>query len=191
MALQLVTAPTVEPVTVSDAKDHLRIDDDKDDVLIESLITAAREWAEKYQNRAYLTQTWDLFFDDYPAEPFSLPKPPLQSVTHIKYYDTDETETEFSSDYYQVDTASFKGRIALDYGQEWPTTTLRSMNGFVVRFIAGYGDDASDVPEAVKTAIKMIVAELYENREVSDIRTHFEVPFAVKSLLGLERIWPL
>jgi len=162
-----------------------------EDEVLSGFIETARDYCEGYQNRAFITQTWDLFLDEFPDSPFQIPLPPLQSVTHIKYYDTDETEYVFDAGNYQVDTAGVKGRIALGYGKAWPSVTLRKMNGVNIRFKAGFGDETGDVPKRIRTAIKLLVGHLYENREITDIREHFEIPFAVEALLGLDRIVPV
>lgn len=186
MGLTLVTAPAIEPVTVREVGEHLRIDEDKEDVLLTTFIEIARDYCEGYQSRAYITQTWDLFLDAFPDSPFKIPLPPLQSITHIKYFDTAETEYTFASADYQVDIASYRGRVALGYGKSWPTITLRPMNGVNIRFIAGYGVDPSDVPKRICNAIKFLVGHLYENREVTDIKEHIEVPLTVHAFLGLD-----
>jgi uncharacterized phiE125 gp8 family phage protein len=192
MSLKLITAPTLEPVTLEEAKKHLRIESSDEDVEITGWIQAAREWCEGYQNRAFITQTWELALDSFPLGTYiKIPKPPLQSVTSVKYYDTDETENTFSADSYHVDTYSEPGRIVLKYGETWPSDTLRTANGVIIQFKVGYGDAAASVPEKVKQAIKVLVGHLYENREATDIKELKEVPFAVCSLLGLERIWPI
>ena len=188
MGLKLVTPPTTEPVSVSEAKEHLRITGTDEDALITTFIEAAREYCEEYQNKAYITQTWDLSLDEFPDSPYSLPKPPLQSISSIKYYDQDGTEYEFNASDYLVDTASVKGRVSLAYGKSWPSVTLQPMNGVIIQFIAGYGEAASDVPERIRNAIKVLIGQIYENREATDIKKHFEVPFAVHALLGLDRI---
>lgn len=160
----------------------------EDDVLA-GFIAAAREYAEGYQGRALVTQDWDLFLDAFPEVPFKMPLPPLQSVTTIKYTDTQAVELEFAAANYQYDADSSLGRIALKYGKSWPSVTLQTMNGVAIRFKCGYGDAAEDVPEKTRLAIKLLAAHFYENREATDIKAHPEVPFAVHSLLGLERIW--
>jgi len=189
MPLTLVTAPTVEPVTVTDIKSHLRIDTADDDTLLGVYITVARKWCEKFQNRAYITQTWNLILDDFPdGDVIEIPLPPLQSVSSITYYDTDDTAYTFSTDNYMVDTDSEPGRVVLKYAKTWPSITLRPANAVVIQFIAGYGGAASDVPEHIIHAIKMLVGHLYENRENTDIRNIVEVPFGVKALLWADRV---
>jgi uncharacterized phiE125 gp8 family phage protein len=191
MGLKLVTPPAAEPLTLAEAKAHLRVDSASEDDLITGLIKAAREWCEEYQNRAYITQTWDLCLDAFPESPSYLPKPPLQSIASFKYYDKEGTEHVFDAADYVVDTAGFKGRISLAYGKSWPSVTLQPMNGVVIQFVAGYGDAVTDVPERIRSAIKLLIGHLYENREATSIKALSEVPFAIYALLGLDRIWPV
>lgn len=157
-----------------------------DDTLITRLITAARRTCERYQGHVYISQTWDLYLDAWPTTPFKFPLAPLQSVTHIKYYDTDETEYTFSADSYHVDAMGWPGRVGLAYGEVWPTTTLRTLNGVVIRFVAGYGDTVDDVPEDFREAILMLVGHFYENRETTLVRPPDVIPFGVQALLGFE-----
>lgn len=139
MALQLITPPTREPLSLAETKAHLRIDGTDEDNLIRALIPSARRYCEGFLNRALLTQTWDLWLDAFPGKDhIDIPLPPLQSVTHIKYYDTDGTEATMDSADYIVDAVSEPGRIVLAYGESWPSTILRPAKGVVMRFVAGY-----------------------------------------------------
>jgi uncharacterized phiE125 gp8 family phage protein len=161
-----------------------------EDDLIESLITTAREDCESFQNRVYITQTWELWLDEFPSKDFiEIPLPPLQSISSIKYYDTDDTEATFSSDNYFVDVKSEPGRVVLNHGESWPSTTLRPANGVCVTFVAGYGD-ADDVPKAVKQAILLLIGHYYENREavLTSGMNAVAVSMAVESLLWKKRI---
>lgn len=166
-ALSLATAPAEEPVTTAEAKTHLRVDHSDEDDLIAAQIVASRRWCESRQRRAYVTQTWDLFMDRFPlggSTPIMVPRAPLVSVTHVKYHDEDGTEYTVSSGDYFVDTASEPGRIAPDPDFTWPTTTLRTVNGVGVRFVAGYGDESA-VPDTAKQAILALVGTMYRHRE--------------------------
>jgi uncharacterized phiE125 gp8 family phage protein len=188
--LTLVTAPTTEPITLTDIKDHLRIDTDIDSEVeeINSYISAARRWCEHFQNRAYISQTWDWALDEWPASPFPVPLPELQSITSITYYDTDETAATWTATNYIVDTYSDPGRVSLGYGLTYPTTTLRPVNGIIVRFVAGYGDAESNIPDNVKQAIRLLVGHLYENRENTWIKPLERIPMGVEALLWQERV---
>ena len=161
--------------------------------LIIGLIKAAREWCEGYQNRAYITQTWHLYLDQWPEEYIRVPLPPLQSVpaAGIKYTDSAGAINTWLAANYLVDVYSEPGRIVLAYGKSWPSVMLQPAYGIEVEFIAGYGVAAA-VPERVKQAMKLLVGHWYENREAVLIGTiSKEIEFAVKALLSLERIWPV
>ena len=189
MAIKVITPPSVEPVSLTEIKAHLNIGGTLDDTILTAYIKVAREWCESYQNRAYITQTLELTLDDYPASIQDIPRPPLQSVTSIKYYDENQVEATFSNTKYMVDTSSFVGRIALLGSNLYPTTTLRTINGVVIRYVAGYGNAATDVPEMVKHAIKLLAGHLYEHREDTIERALENIPFGVKALLGMNRLW--
>lgn len=186
MATNLVTAPTVEPVSLEEAKTHLRVDVTADDVLIGALVAAARQQAETITRRALCTQTWDYYLDAFPnADHIWLPYPPLQSVTSIKYTNEDDVEATFASSSYLVDAYGTPGRIRLKDGESWPGATLRVVNGVAVRFVCGYGDP-SDVPAPIRSAMLLMVGHWYENREAATVgAVAREIPFGVDALL-----WP-
>lgn len=164
LALVLVTAPAVEPIDLATAKTHLREDGTHNDALIADLITVAREYCEDYQNRAYITQTWEMWLDSFPSEDYiSIPLPPLQSVTSVKYYGNDNVEYTMAAADYFVDNKSKPGRLVLADGKSWPSVTLRPANAVCVEFKAGYGDDAGKVPQKVKDAMIMHIQLRYDD----------------------------
>ena len=161
MSLTLITPPAAEPVTLAEAKAHLKLDTADDDVLIASLIVAARARAEWHTGRAFVTQSWTLHLDAWPADGIvEIPLPPLQSVTSVTTYALDDTARLLGSSTYQVDAAS--GRLTLKSGVT-PPTDLRAMNAVEIAFTAGYGA-TSAVPAPVKQAILQTVADLYVHR---------------------------
>lgn len=182
-AFNLVTPPAVEPVLLADAKQQARIDTTADDALVSSLIAAARQWVEQYIGRALITQTWQMTIDTWPVAslPFwdgeregpvtvlenpgyiLLPRPPLVTVNSVTYYDNSDNATIWPSSNYFVDTIHTPGRLCLRLGSVWPVP-MRLTNGIVIQYAAGYGADGSSVPEAIKTAIRQIVAHWYEHR---------------------------
>jgi uncharacterized phiE125 gp8 family phage protein len=189
----LKTAPTVEPITLAETKSFLRGPSSAEDADVTSLIVAARNYAEYYQNRPLITQTWELWLDDFPPHdciPIRL-KAGLQSVTSVKYYPDGGSETAFAAANYIVDTTDYVGKIVLNEDCYYPSVDLRSVNGVCVEFICGYPikdpgliteDPAGNVPEMTKTALKIWVAYNFENRDGSDL------PKAVNILLGLNRV---
>jgi len=186
MSLKLITAPVTEPVSLSEIKEYLRFDtsDTSFDNILNTLIIAAREYCENFQNRTYITQTWELTFDYFPDFPLKIPKPPLQSVLNIKYIDYLGVETIFDPSNYIVDTDSEPGRIAFAYNKSWPSVTLQSVNAVKIQFVAGYGD-ATVVPENVKLAMKVFITHRFENPESKDI------PEAFYNLLWQDRMVPI
>jgi len=165
-ALKLITPPAVEPVSLLEAKAHLRVDSYDDDALISGLIIAARQEAEKITRRALITQTWELVLDCFLPE-ICLPLPSLQSVTTIKYIDTNGTEQTLSNTVYQIDSDSQPARITTAYGQVWPAVRTQ-MNTVRIRYVAGFGL-AVDVPQVIKQWILIRVATLYEQREAVNV----------------------
>lgn len=185
----LVTGPTIEPVTVTEAKLHARIDDDlsEDDGLIASFIRAARHYAEAYQHRQLLTATWRLALDSFCATEIELHYPPLQSVSSIQYSDLANVTQTLATSEYEVDIRSQPGRVRPVDGKVWPSTYLK-FNAVTITYVAGYSA-AGLIPEPTKTAIKMLVAHLYENREASIDRALEHVPLGVHALLSVDRVY--
>jgi uncharacterized phiE125 gp8 family phage protein len=179
MSLQLINPPAAEPVTLAEAKAHLKADVTDDDALITSLIAAARARAEWHTGRAFVTQSWVLWLDAWPSRgtddglppalssvpplPIEIPLPPLQAVTSITTYALDDTASVLDAGVYQVDAAGEPARVTLKFGVT-PPVGLRAINAVAIAFDAGYGDGESDVPFAIRQAILEIVADLYVNR---------------------------
>jgi hypothetical protein len=198
--LILVTPPAAEPLTLAEAKAHLRIDGTDDDALIGDLIAAARQAAEEHTRRALVTQTWRLTLDRFPAKPLpwwdgvrqgadvaaaanaiELPRPPLASVTSVTAYDDADTATVMPSADYFVDSDREPGRIVLRSGKTWPTVE-RVAGGVEVVFVAGYGA-ASDVPEAIRQGVLLLVGHLDENRETTAVgAAPAEIPLGATAL---------
>lgn len=133
---------------------------------------------EEETKRAFIAQTWELTLDRVGAV-IELPRPPLQSVTKIEFVSDDGTKTEQSSDTYIVDSGGEgKGRIILKTGCSW--IYHRGYSSVIITFVTGYGDSGSDMPEAIRRAILLYVAYLYENRGDESI----EVPINVRNLIA-------
>src|SRR5262245_27210237 len=106
MALRLITPPASEPISLTLAKSHLRVDHTDDDTLITAQIAGARFFAEKFTARAFITQTWELVIDQFPTNEIKIPLPPLQTVNHIKYDDAGGVEQTVNTGNYFVDSVS-------------------------------------------------------------------------------------
>jgi len=163
MRLKLKTGPTVEPVSLKETKNHLKVDSDDDNALISALITTARQMAEKETGRAFITQTWEMFLDSVSSE-IEIPKPPLQAAgLVITVIDGAGDETVVEATTYDIDASeNSRGRVRPKSGCVWPTH--RGFASFIIEFKAGYGDTADKVPEIARQAILQIIGHLYENR---------------------------
>jgi uncharacterized phiE125 gp8 family phage protein len=161
-----------------------------EDSLVAARLQAARLDCELFQRRAYITQTWDLYLDEFPNQDYiEVPLPPLQTVSWVKYKSTAGTLLTFDPAYYIVDTFKEPGRIALAYGQSWPTT-YGEIQDVQIRFICGSGL-AADVPQNVKSAILLKLGGLYEHRgdaPASEYATADPLERAIEALLWPERI---
>jgi uncharacterized phiE125 gp8 family phage protein len=167
MALSLYTAPTTEPVTVAEAKLHIRANEDTvEDALVGSLITAAREYCETFTRRSLMPQVWDLKLDSF-CDPAAykdgviwLPKPPVTAVTSITYLDTAGDSQTLGTSIYTYDLPSGPQEA---YGQVFPQTRS-TLNAVTIRFAAGYATAAA-VPYSIKAAMLLLIGHWYQNRE--------------------------
>ncbi|MFA6100450.1 MAG: head-tail connector protein [Patescibacteria group bacterium] len=166
-----------------------------EDDLLTALIQAARERVEDETRRALLTQTWDYCpqSNRWPSTDFiKIPYGNLQIVTSVKYTDCDGTETTLveGTDYTVELNGEQHGRIVLPYGESWPTATLSPSNPIVIRFVCGW-TTAANVPSRIRTAIKMLVGDLYENREstVTQQSGNVTVNKAVSALIFNMKLW--
>jgi len=182
MSLVVSVEPTEEPVTRTEVKAHLRIDTTDDNTLLDTLISAARHYAENFTRRAFVTQTLVLRMDAFPATDIELPRAPAASVTSIAYIDTDGATQTWAAENYTVDVNTKPARIVLAYDKSYPDTRT-VINAVTVTYVAGYGD-ATTVPQGIKLAIKSLVGHWYENREGSTYhdKVHL-VPLAIDALL--------
>ena len=183
---KVTSDPSIEPITVTEAKLDLKIDTSDDDDLLTIFIQAARESVENRTGRSLITQTRVIKMDYFPMDDtILLPNGPIISVTHVKYYDEDDTLQTLSSNDYWVDSDSDIGRIVVE--TSWPSTYTKP-NAVVVTYSAGYGPLKTDVPAPLRKAILLILGHLYENRQavvVSGSPTGvIEIPMGAEYLMN-------
>lgn len=201
-SITTITAPVNSPISLADAKLHLRVDGTDEDTTIQLYIDAATEKAQDVLKRALITQTLEMTFDgfnesarldfafsgtvtgyrqDYEGfgDLIEVWRAPVQSVTSITTIDDNNDSTVYSSANYTLDEKL--GRIFLNQGNVWPNS-LRDYAGVKVRYVAGYGDDPADVPADIRMAILEHVAQMYERCGVCDM------PASCKDLLRGKQI---
>ena len=169
VVLNRTVAPVAEPITLNEAKDHLRVTHALEDTLVTSLIMAAREQIEDtYLKRSLLLQTWEYCLDAWPAQGFiRLPRPPLQALTSVNYLDQQGVSSPLDPTSFVTDTRSEPGRVVLLPNCSWPTVSLYSVNPIRILYVAGY-TQAALVPEVAKQAIKLLLSNLYIHRDDED-----------------------
>lgn len=162
-----------------------------DDDLLNDLIETSRGLVEDITRRQLLTATWDYYLDEFPDEDyFKLPFGNLQSVTHLKYTDSDGdiTPMTLTTEYLVETNGDQCGRIVLPYGESWPSFTAYPSNPIVCRYICGW-TTAAGIPSRIRTAVKMIAAKLYQSRGDDIVgQTIVEDKF-FERLLASHRLW--
>lgn len=172
--------PTAEPVTLAELRDHLRLDTSAEDTYLAALLTLARETAEKFCRRSFLSKVVTLKFDSFPeCRTIRLPRSPVTGTPAVTYLDENGASQTLSTSLYTVDSASEPGRIVLNDGETWPDTASKP-NAVTVT----YGAGAATPPAGILHAIKLLAAHAYEHREPVITGTIVnELPFTVESLL--------
>jgi len=183
MTLMLITGPAEEPVTLAEARAHLRLDAGGEDALLGALLTAARTALEAETRRAFVTQSWRLLLDDWPAKPIRLPLAPVQSVTAVTVATMSGAMVPLDPAFYEVDAKGEPPRVAAKRGQAWPMPATR-LAGIAVDFTAGYGAPSA-VPAPLKQAVLLLAAHWFENRE--PLGDGAELPLTVSALVARYR----
>lgn len=173
MALKLITAPLVKPLSLSDVGEHVRADLTLEGTLVELYISAITAKAENYTGRALISQVWELELDLFPctsafdkvgrAGAIKLPLSPVQSIESVKYLDADGVLQTLANTEYVL-TGDDPSQLVPAYGKTWPATRTQP-GAVVIQYTAGYGDTTADVPEAIRAWMMLNIATLYENRE--------------------------
>lgn len=195
MAYRIISPATVEPITLAEARSHLRIEpygsplEHPDDTYISTLITVAREFCEQYLERALAVQTIEEAFDDFPSQAIPLPLTPTVSITSVTYVDTSDVEQTLSATVYSLDDYSEPNWLVLRANQRWALSN-GSANNVKVRMVVGY--EPTNVPTPIKAAMLLIIGNFYENRQqdvLGNTRISFNsLPLGVYNLLQPYRL---
>jgi uncharacterized phiE125 gp8 family phage protein len=177
---------TTEPISLEEAKDHLRVVDfDEDDDYIAGLITTARHAVERATRRSLWTgQTWEAGYARW-ARRLSIPVPPLVAVSVVTYYDSDNVLHTVSSTDYVVD-ASGSQRAVLGFTSDFgvPAHSDDYLAPVRVAFTAGYAD-ADAMPEGLRRAMFYLIQHFYDNRSPVGINVNLnKMPYTFEFLLN-------
>lgn len=160
------TGTVTELISLAQAKLHLRVDITDDDALITSLIIAARMHAESSTGRSFAQHTYRADIPCF-ADIMILPWRPIQSISSIKYYNTDSPEALTTVDSAVYDL--YSNAVVRRYGNDWPTAWAIRPDAVQITYVTGYLDNASPqvaaLPDTVRSAMYLMIGDLYENRE--------------------------
>jgi len=179
----VVTTAAVNPLfTTAQAKAHLKVDVSDDDTIIDNLVLAATQSCEIFTNQYFIdtvvtqySDTWDDFYTLY--------KSPVDSITHVKYYDSNDSQQTLASSNYILGHYSKPARIGVAVGGTLPNLSDR-INAVEVKYTVGYGTASTDVPEGIRQAVLLTIGSWYQNREsVITGRTATELPLSSQYLL--------
>lgn len=202
----VVSPPAQEPLLLSDAKQHLRVDTTADDSFILELIRACRFHLERQYEISFITQTLSLSLDHFPwwwmfrGSSYSAAwwyydsmyysqielRGPVQSISSVTYQDVSNATQTLSPSLYTLDSTNIPARLVPAYNQIWPATAMGVVNAVTVTFVTGYGLADTNVPSDIKAALKFLLGHFYENREevVTDARiAAIQMPLGVDVLM--------
>lgn len=186
-SLVRVTAPSVSPISLAEAKAQMRVEGNDDDIVIQRLIDAAVAFvdAQGVLGFAMITQTWGQWLSPNPGT-VQLSLGPVQSVSAVKYYDVDGVlQTATLSDFNVFGTPN-RITVSPKAGKAWPVTQTRD-DAIKIEYVVGYGATSASVPQTVRHALMMLVAHWYENRETSSEKQMLDMPYGFSEMIGIER----
>jgi uncharacterized phiE125 gp8 family phage protein len=185
-SIRRVVDPLVEPVTVSEAKAHLRVDEEftDDDLYIQSLITSARIHVENVSDRTLIRSKWQIKLDLFPSWDIELPRPPLMAdAVEVTYIPSGAVYSPVSFTDFRTDRDSTPSVIRPQWNGTWPSAR-GAENDVTVSYWAGFGESGQSVPAPARHCILLMVGHWYATRESVIQGGMNPVPMAVEVLLG-------
>ena len=185
-----IEQPAVPAIPLSEAKIQLRVDHTDEDGEIARKVNEAVVECEKIAGLAFITRTLAGYLDEFPSTnsgEILLPRPPASEIVSIKYYDADDVQQTLDPAEYEFDGLSTPGRLRPASGSSWPATRPR-YSAVEIQWKTGYGDDPTDIPDNLRAAAKLALADLYENRESIVLGLNANTTDAIGQLLALDRL---
>jgi uncharacterized phiE125 gp8 family phage protein len=183
----LLSGPAAEPIALAEAKQFIRVEHDDDDDVISALIVGSRIHVEAQTRRALITQSWRLTRDVWPEIGCVPVLPvPVKTLDAVRVYNADGTTQTIDAAAFVLDKAAAPARLVFTRGAL--PAPGRPIAGIEIDVTCGYGD-AADVPEALRQAIRLLVAHWYENRGLIAVGHEVAVlPQTVSALLAPHRV---
>ena len=197
---KVLTPPVNQLLSLVQIKNYLRLDadDTSDDDLLNSFLSSAIGYVQKYTNRTLLTTKYITYRDNfivgygnyiYELHYWELRRSPLQTIDSIEYYNTSNVLTDVDNKIYYNTLENDYSKVLLNYGESFPTDNNQKLQCIEITFYAGYGDTADDVPDDIIDAVLLIISSMYENRgDCSFSSCAGLVPCEAKGILSQYRI---
>lgn len=177
----VVTPAETSVIDLEDAKLWIRVDDTLEDSLVFGLIQASTQAAENYSWLQSNTVTYKSTLTHMPRR-IKIWKNPIQSITHVKYYDKDNAIQTLAADKYSFATIDGCATIVIKEN----ITTYERLDAVEIQYVAGFG--VENTPGTMKTAIGLLLGHYYEHREAVAMGTAVEMPYGVTFLLDMIKL---
>jgi len=180
--IEVVTAVAAEPITLADAKAHLRVDISTDDAYITALIIVARQQAEHEAQRSFAPQTLRIRANEF-GDGVELRRGPVNAVTHVRYQDATNVQQTLSASSYYLDRSGFVPAVRAAFGAIWPAVYQQN-DVIEVQYTAGTWNTGAGVeaPRAAVQYMLLLIGSMYENREADAALAVQRMPYAERLL---------
>lgn len=185
MGLTLLTPPDDEPVTLIEAKAQCRVLHSDEDTYIETLISAAARYVERYVGRSLTERQWKLTLDEF-SDSIELPMGPVTAIDAVEYVDADGDTIAIDAANYTLDSTSEPQWLVRNSAYNWPGT-LGAVNVVSVTYTAGFATLPAQYAD-LKIAVLLLIGHWYRNREAVSEGTVNTMPLAVEALAGPYRL---
>lgn len=184
MSVTLMAPPALEPISLVQMKEHLRVEHSSEDTLISAYITSARLHIEALLSKVLISQNWRINFDKLPTgKVFHLPLAPILVLNSVSFYTEQTGPNVIPPVDYTIDLDSFRPRFSLNLQRQ----NLRAFGAYELNVTAGYGPAPEDVPADIRQALRLLVAHWYENREAATPLAREHLPYSVRTILEPHR----
>ncbi len=178
----LLNAPSVEPISLAQAKAWLRVTSADEDELITGLIASARLVVESVTRQAMLAQTWRLVMDAWPSDVLRVPLAPFRGVVALRTLGADGSAQIVPPANYVVDASPGAARVRF---LSAPNAPGRAIAGVEMDVVIGFATAPEGVPEPLRQAVRLLVARWYEERGDAQSDGAFErMPSPVAALIA-------
>ena len=182
MTIKIITPPTHEPITLLEAREHLRVEDLQENAVVHSAVKDAREFVEGEIRQFIMTQIVAVHLDCFVEGETRLGVTPIQSINKVEYIDAEGTWQTLDTSEYRPNPLTLGGSISP--GTTWPTTQT-TPNAIKVTVTAGYGDTPESVPNRLRRAVKLMTQHFFDVREAAAYGVAVNrIPFSVDALLA-------